>query len=63
MSESGGSYTATNGRYYGRYQLDISYLNGNLSPANQEAVFTKYINSRYGSIEDAWYHWQTKGWY
>ena len=24
----GGSYTATNGRYIGRYQLDSSYLNG-----------------------------------
>ena len=26
--ESGGSYTATNGIYYGRYQLTNSYLNG-----------------------------------
>ena len=34
--ESSGSYTAQNGQYYGRYQLTITYLNGDLSPANQE---------------------------
>ena len=28
QKESGGSYTATNGRYIGRYQLTDSYLNG-----------------------------------
>ncbi|WP_277885293.1 LysM peptidoglycan-binding domain-containing protein, partial [Enterococcus lactis] len=28
QKESSGSYTATNGRYIGRYQLDSSYLNG-----------------------------------
>ena len=36
QKESGGSYTATNGRYIGRYQLDVSYLNGDYSAANQE---------------------------
>ena len=35
--ESSGSYTAQNGQYYGRYQLTITYLNGDLSPANQES--------------------------
>ena len=30
QKESGGSYTAQNGRYYGRYQLDSSYLGGRL---------------------------------
>ncbi len=32
--ESGYSYTARNGRCYGRYQLLRSYLHGNLSPVN-----------------------------
>ncbi|HFU5894862.1 TPA: LysM peptidoglycan-binding domain-containing protein, partial [Enterococcus faecium] len=35
QKESSGSYTATNGRYIGRYQLDSSYLNGDYSAANQ----------------------------
>ncbi|MDN3071821.1 LysM peptidoglycan-binding domain-containing protein, partial [Enterococcus faecium] len=38
QKESSGSYTATNGRYIGRYQLDSSYLNGDYSAANQERV-------------------------
>lgn len=63
MSESGGSYTATNGRYYGKYQLDISYLNGDTSPANQDATFDKYVVERYGSLENAWAHWKSCGWY
>ncbi|EGP5549349.1 LysM peptidoglycan-binding domain-containing protein, partial [Enterococcus faecium] len=33
QKESSGSYTATNGRYIGRYQLDSSYLNGDYSAA------------------------------
>ena len=36
QKESSGSYTAQNGQYYGRYQLTITYLNGDLSPENQE---------------------------
>ncbi|WP_061390314.1 LysM peptidoglycan-binding domain-containing protein, partial [Streptococcus pneumoniae] len=36
QKESGGSYTATNGRYIGRYQLTDSYLNGDYSAENQE---------------------------
>ena len=35
QKESGGSYTATNGRYIGRYQLTDSYLNGDYSAENQ----------------------------
>ena len=31
--ESGGSYTATNGQYIGKYQLSASYLNGDYSAA------------------------------
>ncbi len=61
--ESGGSYTATNGRYYGAYQLDISYLNGDLSAENQDAVAEEYVNSRYGGWEGAVSFWQTNGWY
>ena len=38
QKESSGSYTAQNGQYYGRYQLTITYLNGDLSPENQEKV-------------------------
>ena len=30
QKESNGSYTAQNGQYYGRYQLTITYLNGDL---------------------------------
>ena len=46
--ESGGSYTATNGQYIGRYQLTSSYLNGDYSAANQEKVANAYVLSRYG---------------
>ena len=41
QKESSGSYTATNGRYIGRYQLDSSYLNGDYSVANQERVVSR----------------------
>lgn len=63
MRESGGSYTARNGIYYGRYQLTISYLNGDLSPANQERVAQQYVASRYGSWVAAKAHWQANGWF
>lgn len=61
--ESGGSYTAQNGRFYGKYQLDISYLNGDTSAANQERVAQKYVQDRYGSWENAQAHWNANGWY
>ena len=61
--ESGGSYTALNGRYYGKFQLDSSYLNGDYSPANQERVADQYVASRYGSWEAAQAFWQSHGWY
>ncbi|USS90378.1 LysM peptidoglycan-binding domain-containing protein [Fructilactobacillus carniphilus] len=51
--ESGGSYTARNGQYIGKYQLSASYLNGDYSPANQERVARQYAISRYGSIANA----------
>ena len=61
--ESGGSYSARNGRYYGRYQLDLSYLHGDLSAANQERVADNYVKGRYGSWTNAQAFWQAHGWY
>ncbi|KLJ39102.1 peptidoglycan-binding protein LysM [Streptococcus agalactiae] len=61
--ESNGSYTAQNGQYYGRYQLSQSYLNGDLSPENQEKVADNYVVSRYGSWSEALSFWNSNGWY
>ena len=61
--ESGGSYTAQNGRYYGKYKLNSSYLHGNYSAANQEQVADNYVKNRYGSWTNAQQFWQTHGWY
>ena len=61
--ESSGSYTAQNGQYYGRYQLTISYLNGDLSAENQEKVADNYVASRYGSWSAALAFWNANGWY
>lgn len=61
--ESGGSYTAKNGQYVGRYQLSSSYLNGDYSPANQEQVANNYCLSRYGSWQNAKAHWEANGWW
>ena len=60
--ESSGSYTAQNGQYYGRYQLASSYLNGDLSPENQEKVADNYVASRYGSWTAALAFWNANGW-
>lgn len=61
--ESGGSYSARNGQYIGKYQLSASYLNGNYSAANQERVANNYVKSRYGSWQAAKSFWQSHGWY
>ena len=61
--ESGGSYTARNGQYVGKYQLSASYLNGDFSAANQERVADQYVASRYGSWSAAQAFWQSHGWY
>lgn len=61
--ESGGSYTATNGNYYGKYQLSRAYLNGDYSAANQERVANQYVQARYGSWSAAKAHWLSNGWY
>ena len=63
QKESGGSYTATNGRYIGRYQLTDSYLNGDYSAENQERVADAYVAGRYGSWTVAKNFWLNNGWY
>ena len=63
QKESSGSYTAQNGQYYGRYQLSLSYLNGDLSPENQEKVANQYVVNRYGSWSAAKNYWLANGWY
>lgn len=61
--ESGGSYNAQNGQYYGRYQLSSSYLNGDYSAANQEKVASEYVASRYGSWSAAKNFWLSHNYY
>lgn len=63
QKESGGSYTATNSKYIGRYQLDASYLNGDYSIANQEKVADQYVAQRYGSWDAALAFHNAHGWY
>ncbi|HHA9445040.1 TPA: LysM peptidoglycan-binding domain-containing protein [Streptococcus pneumoniae] len=63
QKESGGSYTATNGRYIGRYQLTDLYLNGDYSAENQERVADAYVAGRYGSWTAAKNFWLNNGWY
>lgn len=63
QKESGGSYTATNGQYIGRYQLTDSYLNGDYSAANQEREADAYVAGRYGSWSAAKNFWLNNGWY
>ena len=63
QKESSGSYKAQNGQYYGRYQLSLSYLNGDLSPENQEKVANQYVVNRYGSWSVAKNFWLANGWY
>lgn len=63
IRESGGSYRARNGVCYGRYQLNIAYLHGNLSPRNQERVADNYVYGRYGSWVNAKRFWLRHHWY
>lgn len=61
--ESGGSYSARNGQYIGKYQLSADKLNGDYSAANQERVASAYAVSRYGSWSAAASHWAAyRGW-
>ena len=59
--ESGGSYTAQNGNYYGKYQLSSAYLGGDYSAENQERVADSYVLNRYGSWANAKSHWLQNG--
>ena len=61
--ESGSSYTAQNGNYYGKYQLSSAYLGGDYSAENQERVADSYVLNRYGSWANAKSHWLQNGWY
>ena len=61
--ESGGDYNAQNGQYYGKYQLQIDMLGGDLSPENQEETAERYVMERYGSWEKAQEFWNSHGWY
>ena len=61
--ESGGSYSARNSQYIGKYQLSSSYLNGDYSAANQERVADKYVAQRYGSWEAAKEFWLSHNYY
>ena len=61
--ESGGSYTAQNGNYYGKYQLSRAYLGGDYSAENQERVADSYVLNRCGAWANAKTHWLQNGWY
>lgn len=61
--ESSGSYTAVNGQYYGRYQLNPTLVHHGASPAEQEAAADKYVAGRYGSWTAALEFWNNNGWY
>lgn len=61
--ESGGSYSARNGQYVGKYQLSASYLGGDYSATNQEKAADNYVKSRYGSWTAAKSFWEANSWY
>lgn len=61
--ESGGSYSARNGNYVGKYQLSSDLLHGDYSQANQDKAADQYVNSRYGGWSQAKNFWQSNGWY
>lgn len=70
--ESGGSYSAQNGRYWGRYQLDSSWFEGydidfilytEEGHQIQEEMIESYVAGRYGSWVAAYNFWQNNGWY
>ncbi len=53
---------STNGQYCGRYQLTITYLNGDLSPAKpRKKVANQYVVNRCGSWSELKFGWQMAG--
>ncbi|WP_348522610.1 hypothetical protein [Enterococcus sp. PF1-24] len=65
MRESGGRYDvySVSGQHYGRYQLMLAYLDGDLSPENQERVADAYVAGRYGSWAAAKQFHLANNWY
>ena len=61
--ESRGQYHVNNGKYYGKFELDTSLLNGDYSQANQERTADRYVHQRYGSWVHAKQFWETHNWY
>lgn len=70
--ESRGSYEAQNGQYWGRYQLSSGWFDGydkdyilytEEGHAIQEQKIEIYVANRYGSWANAYYFWQSHGWY
>lgn len=63
MKESGGDPYATNGQYYGLFQLSDSLIQDGASPEEQSAVADSYVYGRYGSWQNAQAFWMANGWY
>ena len=63
MIESTDNYGATNGQYYGKYQLGPDVLKYGTSPAGQERAADEYVADRYGSWDNALSFHQSHGWY
>ncbi|MDH6364792.1 peptidoglycan hydrolase CwlO-like protein [Enterococcus sp. PF1-24] len=63
--ESRGLYDvySVSGAHYGRYQLMLTYLEGDLSPENQERTADAYVIQRYGSWVIAKSFWEANNWY
>lgn len=61
--ESGGNPTATNGQYYGLFQLGDHLISDGASVAEQHRVADNYVAERYGSWDAALAFWNANGWY
>lgn len=63
MIESTDNYGATNGQYYGKYQLGPDVLKYGTSPAGQERAADEYVAGRYGSWDNALSFHELHGFY